>query len=153
MLCNLFYFCFPLFFWFLFPPIFSEKAFPFYSSSHLTKQSAWCIKDVGCPFGFKNQGENRVLSFLASLLGLLSWAEIKQSCFMSDRTSSVPVSQHPSCRDWINCFGGYLIMSALSTFKMLQMCSCNEIACRISFKLWFFLEGKCFQRYNSPYWT
>lgn len=100
-----------------FSSLFSEKAFPFYSSSHLTKQSAWCIKDVGCPFSFKNQGESRVLSFLPSLPCLLSWDEIKQSCFMSDRTSYMPVSQHPSCRDWINCFGGYLIMSALSTFK------------------------------------
>lgn len=37
---------------FHFPSLFSEKDFLFYSSSHLTKQSTWCIKDVGLSLQF-----------------------------------------------------------------------------------------------------
>lgn len=102
---------------FIFSSLFSGRDFLSYSSSHLTKQSTRRIKDVGCPFSFKNQGKSRILSFLPPLPCLLSWDEIKRSCFMSDGSSYMPVSQHPSCRDWINGFRGYLIMSALSTFK------------------------------------
>lgn len=63
---------FPLPFSFNFSSLFSEKDFLFYSNNHLTKQSTWCIKHVGCPFSFKNQGKCRVLSFLLSLPCLLS---------------------------------------------------------------------------------
>lgn len=99
-------------------PFFSQKMISYFTVAAIwQKQSAWRIKDVGCPFSFKKQVKSRVLSFLPSLPRLLSWDGIKQSCFMSDRTSYMHVSQHPSCRVWFNGFRGYLIMSALSTFK------------------------------------
>lgn len=109
---------FPVYFRLFIFPFFSQKMISYFTVAAIwQKQSTWRVKDVGCPFSFKKQVKSRVLSFLPSLPRLLGWDGIKHSCFMSDRTSYTHVSQHPSCRDWFNGFRGYLIMSALSTFK------------------------------------